>query len=314
MDRSTFSGWGSVICVVLVVAIMMAFATPFGQFVTEGVKSVMSDFKATANEALNESGSSGGEEPSQPTESTFTVTLTSNNNDAGTVSFVGDYLGGEIAQGNTTQVIVQASSKDGYVFKGWYDGETLLSSENPYTLTVNKQTSLTAKYEAAITPGLYDVNNNLIASWDELVNTYGMDATTDYTTSAYDTNSASPYYVLTNNSELIDGTKMVIGDIAHIGSNSFRKCVNLTAIEIPSSVTSIGSYAFCECTSLYRMDIPDSVIDLGACSLYKCTSLTSIKLSSNITAINAMTLEGCTSLTNITIPPSVTSIGHSAFA
>ena len=34
MDKQTFSSYGAIICVVLVIAIMIAFATPFGNFVT----------------------------------------------------------------------------------------------------------------------------------------------------------------------------------------------------------------------------------------------------------------------------------------
>ena len=53
MDKTTFSKWGSVICVVLVVAIMMTFSTPFGRFVTDGVKTALQGFDQKTTNAIN---------------------------------------------------------------------------------------------------------------------------------------------------------------------------------------------------------------------------------------------------------------------
>lgn len=46
-----------------------------------------------------------------------------------------------------------------------------------------------------------------------MVNTYGMDVTKAYTMETYRTDTASPYYILTNNDALSNGVKLVVGDI-----------------------------------------------------------------------------------------------------
>ena len=189
-------------------------------------------------------------------------------------------------------------------------------------------------YEAE--SGLYDKNWNMIASWDDLVNVYGMDVTKNYTTSNYNTNTASPYYVLTHYRALIGGVALVMGNVESIGNYAFRNCENLTSITIRNGLTSIGFAAFARCTSLVSITFPDSLTSIDQNAFYNCTSLTSITLPNSVTSIGAnafsdctsltsivipngvtiikiFTFENCTSLTSITIPNSVTSIGEEAF-
>ena len=196
-------------------------------------------------------------------------------------------------------------------------------------------------------PGLYDDNDNLLASWDELVNTYGMKADVDYESNTCMTDPTSPYCVLTSTDALQNGTKLVIGSIDRIGEFAFIKCINLTGITIPNSVTEIGFLAFRGCTSLTSITIPNSVTEIGFAAFRGCTSLTSILVDKNnpdyssdgialynkdkssllqvpagitsftipnsVTEIGESAFEGCTSLTSITIPNSVTEIGVNAF-
>lgn len=79
--------------------------------------------------------------------------------------------------------------------------------------------------------------------------------------------------------------------VTSIGNYAFRKCSDLTSIEIPDSVTSIGNYAFADCSDLTSIVIPDGVTNIGNTAF-----------------------SGCIGLTSIEIPDSVTSIGESAFA
>ena len=53
MDKETFSSYGWIVITVIVIAIMIAFATPFGDFIVEAVKKVLTDFKDTAADALS---------------------------------------------------------------------------------------------------------------------------------------------------------------------------------------------------------------------------------------------------------------------
>lgn len=103
--------------------------------------------------------------------------------------------------------------------------------------------------------GLYDANNTLLASWDTLVNGYGMDCTAKYDLFDFPPISSdgnAPYYVLKKYS---DGTILIISnDINAIGNFAFYDCKKLTSITIPNSVTSIGNNAFDACYGLKRVD------------------------------------------------------------
>lgn len=52
MDKQTFSRYGSIVAVVLVLSLMIAFATPFGSFVVGGVKNLLFSFNSTAIDKL----------------------------------------------------------------------------------------------------------------------------------------------------------------------------------------------------------------------------------------------------------------------
>ena len=167
--------------------------------------------------------------------------------------------------------------------------------------------------EVPLSPGLYDANDNLIASWDELVNTYGMDATKAYTEATVLSKTTSLTYILRNNQTLSSGVKLVIGDVDAIGAYAFCYCTRLTSITISDSVTSIGNGAFYGCDGLTSVTIGNSVTSIGSNAFEDCRYLTSITISEGVTSIGHYAFSSCGSLTSITIPDSVTSIGTGAF-
>ena len=74
------------------------------------------------------------------TPETYTVTLTAG--EGGTVT--------ELEQTEyevNSEITLQATANEGYNFLGFYEDTTLISSENPYTYTVNKNVNITAKFE-----------------------------------------------------------------------------------------------------------------------------------------------------------------------
>ncbi len=183
-----------------------------------------------------------------------------------------------------------------------------------------------------IQPGLYDENNNLIKSWDELIE-LGLDVEKDYAYPDYKTDPTSGYSVFANNN--LSGNLILPDTITKIGDRTFRDCTLLESVTLPDGVTSIGVQAFSSCESLNSITIPDSVTSIGANAFgytslesviipnsvtsmdknafYNCASLKSITISDNIASIGNSTFYGCTSLESITIPNSVTSIGNGAF-
>lgn len=178
-----------------------------------------------------------------------------------------------------------------------------------------------AEEAPALAAGLYDANDTLVASWEDLTTTYGMDATVDYTSATYQQDASSPYLVLKNEA-LTDGVKLVIGDITHIGKYSFHACKNLNCIKLPNSVETIGYAAFSSCQSLTSVNIPDSVTIIDASVFSGCTGLTSvgligsrasIEIPNSVTSIGTFAFGDCTSLTSVVLPDTITLIDVGAF-
>lgn len=71
----------------------------------------------------------------------YTVTVVNSIQGAGTISGIG-----EIEEGKSTTI--KAVANDGYTFLGFYDGETCVSENAEYTITVSKNVSLTARWTA----------------------------------------------------------------------------------------------------------------------------------------------------------------------
>ncbi len=89
--------------------------------------------------------------------------------------------------------------------------------------------------------------------------------------------------------------------------------IEVTELNIPSSINTINSYAFQGCTSLTSVTIPESVTSINEYAFTGCTSITSVSIPSSVTTIGEKAFNNCSSLTSINIPNSVTSIGSKAF-
>ena len=180
--------------------------------------------------------------------------------------------------------------------------DTRFMFDSKGNIVINKNTQIA---------GLYDENNNLLATWDELVNVYKLDITKDYI-NIY--KQGTMYSVLNNNDKLKNGTVLILDEeISEIGNRAFQDCSSLTSIEIPDSVTSIGDYAFHDCSSLANVKLGSSVISIGNYAFAHCTSLVSITIPDSVTSIGIRAFYDCTSLANVTLGSSVTSIGEDAF-
>ena len=64
--------------------------------------------------------------------------------------------------------------------------------------------------------------------------------------------------------------------VMSIGYQAFEKCISITNVAIPNSITFIDSWAFCYCTSLTSIEIPSSVTNIGFSAFRTCTNLTNI--------------------------------------
>lgn len=99
--------------------------------------------------------------------------------------------------------------------------------------------------------------------------------------------------------------------VTAIAENGFKDS-NLTAISIPSSITSIGAHAFENCVNLSAVNIPTSVTSIGEKAFAGCSQLGTVSLG-NVRTIGDYAFGNCSRISSITIPTSVNQIGEGAF-
>ena len=85
------------------------------------------------------------------TRNSYTITTNRNNTKAGTVTSGGTYK-------YDKQITVTATTNDGYIFLGWYNGETKVYNELSYTFNVCETITLTAKWQTNIYNVEYELN------------------------------------------------------------------------------------------------------------------------------------------------------------
>ena len=125
-----------------------------------------------------------------------------------------------------------------------------------------------------------------------------------------DMNAVAIFHNCTSLQSFVAPSQAVMGPY---NSGMFQGCSSLSAVTLPSGLTSIGGYMFQGCSALTSIDLPVSVTSIGDYAFDGCTGLTSVNIHSAITSIGMSALRNCKSLTSITIPDSVTTIGSNSF-
>jgi hypothetical protein len=87
-----------------------------------------------------------------------------------------------------------------------------------------------------------------------------------------------------------------------IESNSFKNCVGLEGVKLPSTITKIGSSAFEECNRLKNINLPASLTDIGTSAFEGCKSLISINLPAHLDEIGSSAFASCSALKEVTFP------------
>ena len=110
------------------------------------------------------------------------------------------------------------------------------------------------------------------------------------------------------------------GRVHTFGAYSFRKCVNLKKLILPSSLEIIEQYAFSGCSGLSSI-IPEdgagrtpSVIRIDSYAFENCTNLKDIIIPESVQAIGKAVFAGCNSLISIQIPRKITDLEESTFS
>ena len=156
-----------------------------------------------------------------------------------------------------------------------------------------------------VVPGLYDKDNNLIVTWDSLVNDYGMDLNyyqnenvrykySDgegwYDTMSYngsytylnlaDITSGQPAIVLAKN--FPDAKKFVIsGSIGEINEGAFENVENNFEVIIPKGITKVGIWAF-GYAKMKSVSIGPDVVEIGSSAFDGTVNLKSMIIPDNV--------------------------------
>ena len=171
--------------------------------------------------------------------------------------------------------------------------------------------------EVTLAAGLYDDDDNLVADWNTLVNTYNFNISkdySDYNQSEPEADGDSLYYIMENNNELSSGSKLVISPtVAYIGEYAVSMVNQLKNVIISNSVTSIGDYAFYYNNYLENITFGSNIQTIGNSSFAGNSELQEIILNDGLVSIGEFSFAECGTLRELIIPDSVTTLGAYAF-
>ena len=234
------------------------------------------------------------------------------------VSLAKNVNGGDLTGGGAYQfgsnVTISATTNKAYIWIGWFEGDTKLTSEKSYSFKITAENrNFTAKWdiEDEYKPFIFDSTPNkisIVGVKDKNVKNivvpdsvtsigdnafYGCNGLTSISGSATNVSTvakqAKPTSFTVN---ITSGTS--------IGDNAFEGCTGLTSVTIGNSVTSIDGYAFNGCTGLTSVKIPDSVTSIGDSAFRDC-GLTSVTIGNSVTSIGKYAFTGCSGLTSINV-------------
>ena len=235
----------------------------------------------------------------------------------------------------------------GYIWLGWYQGDTLVSKEKSFDWTItDSSVVLTAKFEVDPQMADFSFESTPTACIIKKAKNIKWLVIPEYVT-AIENEAFSGCSKLT--SVVWSATNCTSAGSS--GSPIFSGCSNLTSVTFGKNVQTIPAYAFYGCSRLTKITIPDSVTSIGDYAFYGCSGLTAVYYTGDIagwcgitfgswdsnplyyahnlylngtlltelvipdtvSAIKNNAFYNCSGLTSVIIPDSVTSIGRWAF-
>ena len=325
MDKQTLSHYGWIVIVVLVLAVMLAFATPFGTYVGDAVVATTKGFGSITEHNLNEDniknqgdkwedkfengvggGTSEPESPTQPEEPS------ENRVPEGGTYYVGitSKIPGDYSSATATYMAGQAfpdtvNNGDVFVYGDYEYRYNMHCTTNWYLSAEQNGWGVGILDDSKTQYGeiISIINDKPITS---MYSTFM--GCTSLTVAPEIPNNVTNMGQTFLNCKKLTTAPAIPNSVTNMW-NTFMGCTSLkTAPKIPSNVTDMGQ-TFCNCTSLkIAPAIPNSVTDM--CKTFMgCTSLTTPppEIPKNVTDMQS-TFLGCTNLTGtITVnAPSLT--------
>ena len=338
MDKETLSNYGWIVICVLVLAVMIALAGPFGNFVADAVKSTTQGLFDVNQNALEAAG----------------IVIVDND-------FTDDEGG----------VIVPEVNANGFYYDQPYKGEfnsddaVVFFRENGTfdivlinyfevlsgTYTVNENTvlfntiigtatgtigsngteihiaELNSTFKSEIGDKSIWMDDEYIYVFDSELNGYAVNAVISKSKSTYkaipsSVNGASVVSIVAAFSECRSMTTAptIPNSVKIIGEFAFLECENLTNITLPNSITEIDDFAFYGCINLETIIIPDNVKSIGRAAFASGAIVNDTKLknvifseNSKLEVIKDQCFAGSEDITSITLPKSLKAIEYDAF-
>ena len=106
----------------------------------------------------------------------------------------------------------------------------------------------------------------------------------------------------------LSGTIHIPEGITRIDDYLFDSCVNISGVELPSTLSFIGRQAFSGCNSLKNVVIPESVTEVGNQVFWYCTGLETLTIEGPIEDLLGM-CDGCKNLKKLNLPEGLKRIG-----
>lgn len=121
-------------------------------------------------------------------------------------------------------------------------------------------------------------------------------------------------YFYAYSGKMPSGTILTIKDgIKEVCYNSLSGQEGLKGINLPASLKRISTYAFFKCLQLTDISIPDSVTFIGNDAFVGCWNLKNVKLPAVLETLEMMAFKDCSALLSIDLPSSLKTIGNSVF-